>query len=66
MQRARLLARVRTVRANRDKAEAAKAKADQQLRDVIRAAYDAGADVRDIVKAARLSRQRIHQIIRRR
>ena len=61
---ARLLARVRAARENRDKADALAANADQQLRSAIRAAYEAGAEVRDIVRAAGLSRHRIHQIIR--
>lgn len=61
---ARLLARVRAARETRDKADAAAARADQQLREAIRTAYNAGAEVRDISKAAGLSRQRIHQIVR--
>jgi hypothetical protein len=57
---AELVAKVRLARARRDTA-AANTTAD--LHRAIRAAYDAGALVRDIAAAAGMSRQRVHQIL---
>ena len=62
---ARLLARVQSARKDRDRADAEQKTAARQLHEAIRAAYDAGAEVRSIARASGLSRQRVHQIVRR-
>jgi hypothetical protein len=57
---AEAVARVRAARVQRDKAVK---DSNQRLRAEIIRAVDVGASIRDVAKAAELTRQRVHQIL---